>query len=394
MSLQEASILLENGGEIVGWTSYSINSDFLTPTDGWSFTVGGKKSWDKIKDVVKPDYKIKILIDGKPQLSGWIDVVTLTSDEGGLTVNIQGRDILRPLIKSNIYPGFKIKDKTVEQMIETIVWSYYTEPPDIYFDPDSERQVLGITSSYKKKDRSALKKKLIEYCQAHPGEGVFEFLSRNIRRHGLWVWAAADGSIVVGGPEYDQEPSYIIERKEGTKRVSARSAAYTHDRTDVVAAMHIRGKSIKKEWNKTTVVGAASDQEARSTSESGFAEVAFTQHDQAESAEQCDNFALQEMSRLKQNERVYTCTMVGHKDLKTGNTYQVNTVATVDDEFLGVQEDMFVVSRTFRRDSGGTTTDLKLVPLGSIVLSDVDWPSGDTGLKKANADKIAKTKPI
>ena len=371
--IEEARIVLEDGTELKQWQSYTIDSEFLTPTDGWSFTVGDERlQSDPAYKLLQPDARVEIWIDGNLQLTGIIDLVEFSSSpDGGTTCTVQGRDVLRTLCKANIWPGFTVKGLTVFEMVNKILGIYYQEnTPTLLADNTANLSVLGVGSKVNAKDRSAKQKKLIERSQAHPNEGAFEFISRNIRRFGLWMWATADGGIVLSGPEYDQQPSYKIIRRRGGRTVQWKDANYRWDRTSVPTYVYVRGKSTQKEWEKTTVFGVVQDPNRKNR----IIEPAYISHDEAKTKENAEAFARQELSKLKQNERVYTVTAVGHKDQVTGNVFAVDTLATVDDEFTGVQETMYVMGRTFRKDlGGGTTTELRCVPLGAIQFSDVDW---------------------
>jgi prophage tail gpP-like protein len=97
------------------------------------------------------------------------------------------------------------------------------------------------------------------------------------------------------------------------------------------------------------------------------------QHDEATTQDQADAFARQEMTRLRQDERVYTVTAVDHKDRATLQVFMPDTIATVEDEFVGLRESMYVSSVTYRKSiSAGTQTELRLVPIGAIQFSDAD----------------------
>lgn len=372
--IEEAKIVLEDGTELKQWNSYTIDSEFLTPTDGWSFTVGDERlQSDASYALLRPDARVQIWVDGTLQLTGIIDSVDWqSSPDGGTTCTVQGRDVLRTLCKANIWPGFSVKDLTLDKMVEKVLGIYYPEDtPSLFTDNSAQREVLALSGAFSPKDRSAKQKKLIERAQAHPNEGAFEFLSRNLRRFGLWIWATADGNVVVSGPEYDQEPAYWVTRQRGGRGAHWPSSGFRHDRTSVPTYMMVRGKSTGKEWEKTEVHGVATDTDALYPN---VVEPSYVQHDEAKDVEQCEAFARQELSRLKQNERLYTVTGVGHRDRHTGNIFAVDTLAAVDDEFTGVRETMYVAGRTFRKDlGGGTTTELRCVPLGAIQFSDVDW---------------------
>ena len=381
-AIEEAKIVLEDGTELTQWDSYSIDSDFLTPTDGWSFSVGDEKlHTNKAYTMLQPDTKVQIFIGGALQLTGVIDSVDFDSSiSGGTVCNVQGRDILRSLCKSNIWPGFKVKDLSVIDMVDKVLQTYFPGgAPEVFYDDISNRKVIGINGAYNAKDRTAKQKKIIERSQANPNEGAFSFLIRNIRRHGLWIWATADGNVVVGGPEYDQEPSYKIVRKLGGSGSQWIRSSYKWDRTNIPSFLEVRGKSAAKEWGKTSVVGIATDPNAYHGTPgieyyNGVVESRYLQHDEATTKEQALAYAKQEMSRLKQNERVYTVTAAGHRDKKTKNVFAINTIAFVDDAFVGVQEEMFVIGRTFNKDvGGGTTTSIRMVEKGSIQFSEVDW---------------------
>lgn len=395
-NIDEAKIVLEDGKTLKQWLSYSVDSDFLTPTDGWSLSVGDARlHTDETYKSLVPDSKVQIYMGESLVLTGIVDVVEFTSDTSGGTIcNVRGRDIMRTLCKSNVWPGLKIKDLTLADMVSKVLETYYPESrPELYLDDKANRSVLGLKGAFTPAERSAKQKQLIDRAQAHPNEGAFEFIARQLRRHGLWIWATADGGIVISGPEYNQEPSYKIIRKRGDGTSSQwLSARYTYDRTNVPSFLQVRGKSTSKEWEKTEVFGVAADPNAHHGTlglkwYNGVIEPAYVQHDEAKDPDQCKAFALQELTRLKADERVYTVTAIGHRDKATGNVFAVNTVAAIDDEFTGVSEKMFVKGRTFRKDSGGTTTELRCVPLGSILFSEVDYEGGDVKASSGGGKK-------
>ena len=153
----------------------------------------------------------------------------------------------------------------------------------------------------------------------------------------------------------------------------------------------MRGKSTQKEWDKKTVAGWAQpwltqygevvvsgrkpDYALYNQRSKWYIEPAYIQHDQAETSEQAQDFAFQEMTRLRQDEESYTVTAIGHRDRATGNLFAVDTTANVSDQYCNVEKKMWVSSRTFRGSvDGGTTTELTLQPLYSIQLSDIDVP--------------------
>ena len=381
MKASLCKVVLENGTELAWWDSYSINSDFLTPCDGWSISLGGDSYWSDVVALVQPNARVQIWIDGVQVLTGFVDSVrTSSTPDGGVRVDVQGRDILRPLVKANIHPSFSVKGLTLEQMVSRVVAMYYKDPPDIFSGPEAQRDALELTGNFKPKSRDAQKKKVIDYCQAHPNEGAFEFLSRNLRRFGLWLWADAQGRLVIGGPTYDQAPSYQIKRVRGQRSIGYLSATYAQDQTNVPDYLEVRGKSTAKEWEKSTVRATVSplSQEELSDQRAGRWDTVspvYIQHDQAETPEQCAAFARQELSRLQENADVYEVTAMDHRCRVTGNIFMVDTVAAVEDQYCHVRDNLWVAARTFSKSvTGGTTTALRMLPLHTIQFSEVDAP--------------------
>lgn len=423
----QASIVLSDGTRLANWRSYSINSDFLTPVDGWSFDFGTNTEWLKVKDLLEPGNKVEILVDDVPQCTGWIDVCGAHgSASGGTVINVQGRDILAPMCKCNVHPDTEIKGLTLIQLIENVVGQVYLQqPPDILYSNDANRllianvpsggsggyntkdllfaakeaarQALGTKNTAKSDTYSAKCKKVIDYCKPHVGESAFEFCARNLRRFGMWMWATAEGAIVVAGPNYDQEPTCFIRHRIGDAYSQVESASVTWNKTNIPDIIVVRGKSSGKSFTKKTVQGSAknkpltseksikgsfagsknlgSARNDKTVMDKGFISALFIAHDQAESPEQAEAFAMQELTRLKQEEYVLNYKVAGHRDPRTGVLYQTDTVAHVADEVLGIEGEFYVSSRTFQKSvDGGTSTDLKLVPLGAIQFSDLDAP--------------------
>ena len=384
----EAEIRLQSGSVLGNWRDYSIDSDFLTPTDGWTFTFGSPSEWERVKDELEPGKQIEILIDKAPQLKGFIDSVSF-GGEDGTVIRVSGRDYLMPVVKSNVHPDTRLKGRTIAEIVEVTLQSIYqTIPvPTLFYGNAANRLalqgkqmskvVIEVPDNFVETDREIVKvwteysKKQLDYYKANPNEGAFDFLARLLRPAGLWLWATADGNAVIGGPSYVQPASYHILRRKGDESVQVKSATYTLDKTNVPSMVIVRGKGNQgAEFEKRAVKGRADD-----PSPTIFSPM-FVVHDEATTNEAAKNYAIQELYRLKQDERVYDVELKGHRDPRTQRLYQVDTIAHVEDELIGLSEDMYVARRTFKKSAtGGTSTTLKLVPRWSIRFSEVDAPT-------------------
>src|SRR5262249_3532448 len=92
---EEGELVLPDAGLIVkDFTEYSFNSNFLTPTDGWSFTIGDEKLSDEMQEALKPNARIQLQINDSVQATGYIDSVEIEGTRsGGSQWHIGGRDV-------------------------------------------------------------------------------------------------------------------------------------------------------------------------------------------------------------------------------------------------------------------------------------------------------------
>jgi len=372
-------VRIDDKVELEQWSDYTFDSDFLTPADAFSVTFGTAKEWSRISEAVKPDVPVTVTVDGALQCTGWIDSVRAQTSASSTMVTITGRDICKPLVDANIHPDTPFKDVSLAELVQTVVdqiyWNFdaggrYTPfRPNVIYDNEANRKLLSGTAIDGKAKSAGAETKRIEYVRPQANEGAFDFLARNLRRFGLWLWGTADGQLVISSPSYSQKPSYLLSRKLGDKIVQVLDATYSLDRTSVPSHVFVRGKAGGKEFATKTVQGTKWDLDWR------LYKPLYVVHDNATTAAEALAFAIQEMSAKMQSAEVYECTVLGHTDPVTGSVYAVDTIATVQDEPLGVFKDMWIAQRTFRRSSGGqTTTQLRLLPLGAIQFSDVDAP--------------------
>ena len=357
-----------NGVPVDGFKSYAINTDFLTPCSGWTLTLGGLRKWNKYSGVIVKDARVQINLDGTQVMQGWVDIAHSHGDASNYKVEIQGRDHLKPLVKANIHPNTVIKDLTVAQAVEKILVQVYRQNvPTIFFDNDANRKVL-TRSKKSSKGKKVTAKQLIEQLQPKSGEGAWEFIARLLRRNGLWMWPTVDGNIVVGKPNYEQAPSYTLQRPIDDTVSYMSNVSVKRDSTNVPSHVFVVGKGGGKGEASSVVQGKAVDDTW------ALWAPAYIKHDEVKDAKEADNIAVQELGKQKQNEFVYECTVKGHLDELTEAYYAIDTVAHVHDEIESLDADMYVTSCTWMRSVSKTTTKLKLVPLYSLVFDPEDSP--------------------
>ena len=363
----------KSGGEFVNWKSATISSDFLTPCDTFRLSAGSEEAGIELCRKLPAGSKVQIQVNGLPQLTGYVDKTEISSGREGTEVTIEGRDVLSSVVDSNVDPRMPIPPSPTIQDLCKLVLNQQFGLGVGYAETNTSRDLavgrqVGSQKTYASKHKRTTPLKEIT---PHPNEGAFSYLARILTLHGYWLWASVDGTYVVcTGPDYNQKSAYQIVNKFdisgkggglGNNVLSARACI---DETSVPGVVLVRGTS-SSSGNKQAVEGAA-----KNFLTSRF-KVCYVQDRDATTKEKAECIARTFLARQKRNYFVYEATVRGFSDAATGGVYSVDAVVDVDDQICGVSGKLWIESRTFEKSrQGGTTTRLKCIPLGTLVL---DW---------------------
>ena len=229
------SIVLQiDGVEIAVWHEYSFQNHFLIPCDGFRFSLGDEMMFDGLFDLLRPGKRVQLLINGKLQATGYIDVVDFSGDRSsGNVVTIEGRDVFSPLVDSEIDPQKRYPDQT--PLVKLLQDTFEPFGFDTFFvDNEANSSVAaGKFINRPKKKTKQLASYRLTQTKPHHNERYFDFISRITQREGLWCWPTVDGQgVIVGNPDFDQAPRYQIIRKNGGAANNILSGGIRYDSTD------------------------------------------------------------------------------------------------------------------------------------------------------------------
>jgi prophage tail gpP-like protein len=180
-------------GELVhtGWTRYEIDSDLLTPADAWSVELA--QSTIKVPDEVTVGAPVEVRLGGELVLSGRLDDRDHAVEAGRHVLRMSGRDGAAVLLDCSA-PIITRMQLSLQQVVATIV------------------RPLGLTRF----NVDAVNPAMREKFSCEPGDCAWDALRRAAEANGLWPWFEPDGTLVVGGPNYDQEPvATLVLRADG-----------------------------------------------------------------------------------------------------------------------------------------------------------------------------------
>lgn len=173
--------LTVGGRQHSGWSSYEIDSNLLTPADGWHLRLALESG--RLPPVVTRGAPVEVRVNDKLVLTGRIDTIADRVRKDSHTLAISGRDGSAILVDCSA-PVFVSRRASLAEVVDKVV------------------KPLGIT----KIRIEAPSNVTFEKINVEPGDSAWEVLAHAAEASGLWPWFEPDGTLVIGGPDYTRAP--------------------------------------------------------------------------------------------------------------------------------------------------------------------------------------------
>lgn len=426
-ALDYATVVVD-GQAIDAWQSYTFESDMFTPADacrlslgvGTSDTRALRKRITELRDsIFVPGKRIELYVTHggitSLQATCVVDARNVENDaESGTTFTVEGRDLASYLVDDSAPPelfkegvtlmevareavkpwGLSVRTdatgardiRTGKSRIEATPRNIQDRARDLGIPAASlSRKILEgidngtIDPNAFATSKSALATKAsgissaqiaqlkIKQAAPHSGESRWEFLDRHARRMGVLMRMGPDGTLNLSTLDYGQAPSYRLVRKIRDGRDNNIVAGgERYDTARLYSDVRVMGKMKGKNAIRSNVDVRVSDFNHDALPH----EKVLLIHDSTvRTVEQAEGRAWRELAKSRQGARLFSYTVLGHG--MGGRIFAADTVAHVQDEVVGINQPLYVVSRTLTRsESAGPVTTLRMVPLESIVLGE------------------------
>jgi len=163
------------------WVSYSIDSDLQTPADAWHLQVAIAAG--KIPEVIQRGAQVTVRVGGDLVLTGRLDGFKDRVSKRSHQLTLSGRDSAAVLVDCSA-SIFAAQMLTLEEIVARIV------------------KPLGITNIR----IDASNQRVREKINVEPCDTAWQTLQNAAEANGLWPWMEPDGTLVVGGPDYNKPP--------------------------------------------------------------------------------------------------------------------------------------------------------------------------------------------
>ncbi len=424
-------VTLEVGGRRIDtWTEYAVQSDLLTPADGFhlSFALpGGSEAaaaaGRELLDLLEAGAEVKLFVGldvtgANPsralQLTGVIDEVTISGDRGGSQVVVDGRDRAAHLCDSSAALTLLRESTNFLTIVREAVspWSI-----EVIADHTASRDILTGRAIAVPLDRrvaeearsagipAAMYSRILARRAARDGvpadtlAGVSPTAdSRALQANGMapgdierlqtraakpnpgeTVWDFLDrhakrlGLLMWMDPKGRLVLSAPRYEQRPLYRIVRRRKSRESDPNNVLEGAVSRNAADR--YSEVTVYGRGGGADlTRSAISHTERDSTFPHyrplvvHDSgARTLAEVQRRARRELNRYKANALQASYLVPDHG--QRGFLYATDTIATVVDEVCGLEQDMYLAKRTFRCDrERGTLTELTLMAKGAIVL--------------------------
>lgn len=333
MSADTETITLAIAGhEHKDWERYSIDSDFFTPADAWSLSLGIPAS--QIPDYVKPWAEVQVRLGKDVILTGRIDAVRRRIAKGTHTLELHGRDRAGILLDCSA-PVLARRELSLEEICAT-----YLRPLGI-----DRMEVQG---------KDSRKKVTVE-----PGMSAWEALERAAELSGLWPWFTSDGVLKVAAPDYSRAAdAELILEAEDSKKNNVLDLALEDNCQRRYSEVTLLGQGTgdEHEGAQTAIKAVARDNDA------GFSRSLIRDGAHLESTAQAQAKANKLLSDSIFESWQVTARVRGHRT-DDGKVWEPGMHIRLISKLLSLDVDTMLVRRTLSCDrQNGTITTLHLRP--------------------------------
>lgn len=319
--------LLVNGRKYNGWKSASIALGMEQIAGCFSLTVSEKWHGQNSAWQIMPGDTCRLLIGNTPVITGYVDDVNPSYDNGSHGVSVTGRDKTGDLVDcSAIHKSGEWVNVSLAKIATDLCAPF------------------GITVAAATDTGKAFSRFSVQ-----EGETVFECIERAARERGILLMSDGNGRLILTRSGTNRIGTALVKGKN----IENASGQFSHK--ERYSKYIIKGQSPGSDWTSTT----------HNTQTKAIAEDnAVTRYrpliiigEQGDGSTYADRAKWERNVRAGRSSRIsYTVTGWHHG----AGLWLPNNLVTVNDDYLGVQGDMMLASVRMSLDDSGSKTELEL----------------------------------
>lgn len=250
------------GGSFDIFNSFTLSNDLTMPSEA-AFEVGDDGTWSQLEALTGLGALFKVYLNDRLRLTGRVELNDIPVDaSNGAVTRFVVRTKLADAMYASANPAVKVKGTSIRDFLLALWEPLGVGLSDFVFEADVSRDLMTGAASDGTKPKVELEKIDVEQAKVNPPETIYQASDRHLNRHGLMLWDAPDGRIVIGVPDDEQLPLYNFRMFGDSRRNSNNviSATRTRDWSGVPTLIYVAGTGGQREWTKSKVRGFVEQQ--------------------------------------------------------------------------------------------------------------------------------------
>lgn len=352
-----SEIILEiNGTPYTGFTSATASKSMTDISGEFTFSVSALTELQKFP--IKNGSKSRVLVDGKPFITGYVETIDIDYDSSSHQIVIKGRDKTCDIVDNTIGGDLSFTAGISLQGIIQKVLEYYGLENDIKVSTNVDINVFDSGE--------------IGNISQQAGETAFDFIVKYAAKRQVLTMSDGDGNILLARTPSDADRLNTVLTSSPNYQGTVLSAKVSYDNTKrfykyiILSQQNSVTKGlvyeIGQQINNSKIVSMkaiAYDEDIRHTRTRYI-----LQHCESDNEQQ----SLQDRVQWEANYRMatgfkYTATVQGFSPINDqANIWQPNMLVMVNDEYCDIQNQLLLIkSVNFKYGLDGSTTTLELV---------------------------------
>jgi len=387
--LDDTLRIVVGGKDLAIVKSYEFASSVLEVPSSFALRIGHAGVVSDLLKLCPPHAEYKVYVRDILQASGRLDGFSVPSDEGS-TVELRGRDLLAPLHDAFIREEVSYASKTYLELVQTALKGAGVEYSGkiVHSNASNRKQITGV--DVKAQERVNVEEIVVEKGKggvvyktvvAKLSERWGDFVRTHLDRAGLFLWAAANGDVILSAPNTDQEPTYELVHDPafresqrrffgGVRRDEYRDGVEPPRYSEAV----VYSRTAAKKFGRGKVKGGFVDQ---GMIDLGIDRPLTMRDANVASIEQAERLAARKLAEGRRATFALRYTTHGHSAAsRVGGGRAVwapDTIVALDDREIGLKGNFWVESVAFRgSESSGRTTTLRLMRPDDVIFGHED----------------------
>jgi prophage tail gpP-like protein len=407
------------GEEVIDITSYSVRLGIFEQPGSFTCTIGRPYKFRALAERFPPKTKYEVFLNGRCIQIGLTDGFRQATSHSKTEIVLSGRDPLQKLVDTEIHEKQSFTEVTYRQLVEMAIEKSglnamvdrFGVAKFLLFALNNAANRKAITGSHTIEELSDGDIESVEQdvgpgntptsrtvrnsIRVDVGERWWDFVVKQLRRVGLFLWCGADGTLVLASPNVTQSALYRLVRTDEFANIEDHS--FDNDTTQRHSECRVYGATsagkdgtdiFDAQFIDDEMVSYLNPLEADRANGGKITLVKSIRDSECKSKEQAQNLARREIAEERRAGWRLSYTIKGHSlpeiNANADITVMPDTVLDVQDDDLGVYGPLYVEGVTLTGQGNETRTEIQVLRLEDVFFQNERASSS----KQATGEKL------